>query len=167
MTGGTVISRGIACAALAILLAGVAPAAAKTDAPPPRPVLLVEGDCDAIGATVEQLTDATYPTGDHAGTASAIVAETSFTRVNASLEAILGAPHAVVVLTSADDPTALSCGEVGGIEDELGALIIGLRETGMSNYAGIAFIAPDTETGGSSISLFVAPDSDPNAPPTP
>jgi hypothetical protein len=152
-----------------VLLAPLAelPAAlAQEEIPPPRPVFLVEGGCDAPGGVVAQLTDATFPEGERAGAEEATVAETSFTRVPVTLGELLGAPHAVVVETSPDDVTPLACGEIGGIPDDFGSVVIGLLEAdARSNYAGIAFLAPDDENGRTNISLFVAPDSD--EPPAP
>ncbi|MFM9108096.1 MAG: hypothetical protein ACKOWF_15520, partial [Chloroflexota bacterium] len=165
MTGGRGRIGAIAAGA-ALALAVVMPSAGRQSIPPDRPALLVEGPCDAIGGTVATLTDATFPEGQRSGATDAIVAETSFTRLPLSLDDILAAPHAVAVLAGPGDASLLSCGEIGGVEDELGALIIGLREESGSGYAGIAFIAPDAETGGASISLFVAPDFDPDASPT-
>ncbi|MDQ2653494.1 MAG: hypothetical protein M3Z20_10700, partial [Chloroflexota bacterium] len=47
---------------------------------PPRPVQLITGTCNAPGDLVLDLLEATYPIGDPVGSASSVVAETSFTR---------------------------------------------------------------------------------------
>ncbi|MFM9106040.1 MAG: hypothetical protein ACKOWF_05000 [Chloroflexota bacterium] len=138
------------------------------------------GSCAAPGAPVAELTDVTLPEGAGDGSPLATAAGSSFTRVPVALDGLLAAPHAVLVQTSGTDPAPLACGAVGGVPTETGALVIGLREVNGSAYAGIAFLAPDDERGGSSVSLFLAPsrllpaagagqgeDGPPTPPPTP
>ena len=134
--------------------------------PPPRPVTLHSGSCAALGDVVQVLTDATYPIGDLQGQPSAVVSETSFTRVGLFLDELLADPHAIVVAESAENPdTSIVCGDIGGVLDELGAFVNGLQEQNGSGYRGIAYIAPDPETGASTISVFLAPPLFVAAPP--
>ena len=126
--------------------------------PSPRPVTLHRGSCANLGEAVQILTDATYPTGEPQGQASAVVSETSFTRVPIFLEDLLAEPYAVNVAESADAPDrSIVCGDIGGVLDELGAYVIALPERNDSGYRGVAYIAVDPETGFSSISVFLAP----------
>jgi hypothetical protein len=126
--------------------------------PPPRPVTLHTGSCGALGDVVQVLTDATYPIGEAQGQPSAVVSETSFTRVGTFLDELLTVPHAVNVAESAENPnTSIACGDIGGVLDELGAFVIGLQEQSGSGYRGVAYIAPDPQTGASTISVFLAP----------
>lgn len=126
---------------------------------PPRPVQIVAGTCSELGEPVAELTEATSPVGERVGQAEATVSETSFTRVDLLLDDLLAAPHAVVVRPSAAEPAAvLVCGEIGGVFDELGALIVGLRGPAGAGYSGIAFLAADDENLQTNISIFIAPD---------
>ena len=148
-------------AALALGIGAAALAQEAGEAPPARPVEIVVGGCEAPGEPVAALTEATFPEGERVGEPGAIVSETSFTAVDLLLDDLLAEPHAVLVRASADQPERiLTCGEIGGIFDELGAVVIGLREQGGSGYAGIAFLAPDDANGQTNVSVFVAPDVD-------
>ena len=88
--------------------------------------------------------DLTAPIGEGAGQADkAIPAESSFTNVPMTLDAMLGADHAINVHLSAEQiDTYISCGEIGGALDPSGALVIGLREESDSGYTGIAYLVP-------------------------
>jgi hypothetical protein len=126
--------------------------------PPPRPVALHAGSCAALGDVVQVLTDATYPIGEAQGQPSAVVSETSFTRVSLLLDDLLASPYAVNVAESAENPgVSIACGDIGGVLDELGAFVIGLQEQNGSGYRGVAYIAADPQTGASTVSVFLAP----------
>jgi hypothetical protein len=129
---------------------------------------LIAGSCDQRGERVERLTDATLPQGAAEGADAATIAASSFTRIPQTLDELLASPHAIVV-GGGNDRAPLACGTVGGVVNDIGALVIGLREVDDSAQSGIAFIAPDTERGGSSISLFLAQSRIvlPTATPTP
>jgi hypothetical protein len=138
--------------------AAARPAAQAGPLPPPRPVTLHAGSCAALGDVAQVLTDATYPIGEAQGQPSAVVSETSFTRVSLFLDELLASPHAVNVAESAENPgTSIACGDIGGVLDELGAFVIGLQEQNGSGYRGVAYIASDPQTGASTISVFLAP----------
>jgi hypothetical protein len=132
---------------------------------PARPVMLHTGSCDDLGEVVQVLTDATVPVGEPRGQASAVIAATSFTRVPIFLDDLLADPYAVNVAQSAEAPdTSIACGDIGGILDELGAYVVALPARNSSGYRGIAYIAPDPQTGLSSISVFLAPPPAPREP---
>ena len=151
----------LALTGLAALLGTNAAGLAQDDAeaPPARPVEIVAGSCAEPGDPVAELTEATFPEGERVGQEGATVSETSFTGVDLLLDDLLADPHAVVVRPSAEAADELlACGEIGGVFDELGAVIIGLGDEGDSGYAGIAFLSPDDENGQTNVSVFVAPN---------
>jgi hypothetical protein len=125
---------------------------------PPRPVTLHTGSCDNLGAPVWDLLEATYPIGETAGLPSAVVAETSFTRVDLFLSDLLAAPHAINVAQSFDAPDiSIACGDIGGIVDEIGGYVIALPQRNGSGFMGVAYLSGDDERGGANISVFVVP----------
>lgn len=155
--GGWALVGAPVVAVLGLALPGLAQ---DDPTPPARPAEIVAGTCAEPGDRVAELTEATFPVGQRVGEAGATVSETSFTRVDVSLDDLLAEAHAVVVRASADDPeSAIACGEIGGVFDELGAVVIGLGEQGGSGYAGIAFLAPDEANAQTNVSLFVAPNA--------
>lgn len=133
--------------------------ATSVDGPlPARPVALVAGSCAEPGTTVAELLEATYPVGERTGAANAVVAETSFTRAPILLADLLASPHAIVVGASAEEPdTAIACGEVGGIPDEVGGYVIGLSPQNGAPYTGTIFMAADDAAGATNISVFLVP----------
>jgi hypothetical protein len=125
---------------------------------PPRPVQLITGTCSEPGDLVLDLLEATYPIGDPVGSASSVVAETSFTRAPVLLADLMAAPHAIRVAESFDAPgTAIACADIGGIPDELGGFVIGLTPQNTSGYAGTIFMAADDVNGTTNISVFLSP----------
>lgn len=152
-------------AALLGLVALSGPTAWAQDATPeaaeavtPRPVHIHSGNCNELGEVVVPLTDLTAPTGERVGQRNrATVAETSFTTVPMTLDAIIGADHAINAHLSADEiDVYIACGEVGGIIGPDGTLVIGLREQSDSGFAGIAFLSPGADGASTDISLFLA-----------
>jgi hypothetical protein len=128
-------------------------------APPTRPVHIHAGDCVDLGEVVIPLTDLTVPVGNGVGQADeATAAESSFTVVPQTFDSILAADHAINVHLSADEiDTYLACGEIGGVVDLNGQLVVGLRETSNSGYTGIAFLAPNVDGVSTNVSVFIAP----------
>jgi hypothetical protein len=125
----------------------------------PRPAHIHNGNCDDLGDIVAPLTDLTEPTtGDRLGQARrAIPAETSYTVVPMTLDAILGSDHAVNVHLSADQiGTYIACGDIGGRLTPNGALAIGLHEMSNSGYTGIAYLNPDPNGTSTDVSVFIA-----------
>ena len=149
-----------------------APAAAApgrgADAPP-RPVTLHAGSCDNLGEPVADLLEATYPVGEFTGQPSAVVAETSFTRVPRLIGELMAAPHAINVAQSFDAPdVSIACGDIGGIVDEIGGYVIALPQRNGSGLIGVAYLAGEDDLGRTNISVFLVPaPSAPSAMETP
>ena len=163
--GRMIVTAGGA-AALAGLVALGGPAAWAQDATPqaeetaaPRPAHIHVGTCNEVGEVVAPLTDLTGATGDRVGQARrAITAESSYTAVPMTLDAILGADHVVNVHLSAEEiGTYIACGEIGGSLTPEGAVIIGLSEMDNSGFTGIAYLAPAADGASTDVSAFVAP----------
>lgn len=131
-----------------------------------HPAHIHAGTCDTLGDVVQPLSDVVDPhggmTGDSAGSMqgnmNGITAASSFTTVPLPMDAILGADHAINVHMSADDiGTYIACGDIGGMADMNGALIIGLRELDGSGYSGIAILSPNAgDAGQTDVSVFIA-----------
>ena len=126
---------------------------------PARPAHIHFGNCVELGDVVVPLTDLTGPTGDSVGQADrAIPAESSFTTVPMTLDAILSANHAINVHLSTERiDTYIACGEVSGAINATGALVVGLREESDSGYSGIAFLSPGADGASTDVSVFLAP----------
>ena len=159
-------------AALVLLLAlivgmfvgGTSRGAAQDDAngdgdPEGRPVSVVAGGCDGdeAGEVVAALNDLTPAEGDAVGQENPSgLAETSFTNVELTLDDLLADDHAVVAGFAADDDEPLVCGEIGGILDETGSLVVGLRQQNESGFTGIAFFADADDGATTNVSVFIA-----------
>ncbi|MGH2618601.1 MAG: hypothetical protein ACRDJC_25505 [Thermomicrobiales bacterium] len=152
--------------ALLGLVAATIPGAMAQDATPvaqeaavARPVHIHSGSCAELGDVVAPLTDLTAPTGTGVGQAdTAALAETSFTNVPMTLDAILGADHAINAHLSAEEiGIYIACGDLGGVLDANGALIVGLHEDSDSGYTGIAFLQPAPDGASTNVSVFIAP----------
>jgi hypothetical protein len=164
---GKTIATAAGAAALAGMMALGGPAAWAQDATPeaadllaPRPAHIHTGTCDEVGEVVGPLTDLGGAIGgDRVGQARrAIPAQSSFTSVPLTLDAILGADHVVNVHLSAEEiDTYIACGEIGGRLSPEGAVIIGLRELNDSGFTGIAYLAPGADGASTDVSVFVAP----------
>jgi hypothetical protein len=160
-----VVLAGTAFALIAMVTATVPNAIAQDATPvaqavaPARPAHIHTGDCVELGDVVVPLTDLTAPVGEGAGQADeASPAESSFTNVPMTLDAILAADHAINVHLSAEQiDTYIACGELGGVVDASGVLVIGLREQSDSGYTGIAFLAPGADGASTDVSVFIAP----------
>ena len=156
---------GTAFALFAIVTATIPGAFAQDATPvsqavaPVRPAHIHSGDCMELGDVVVPLTDLTAPVGEGAGQSDeASPAESSFTNVPMTLDAILGADHAINIHLSPEQiDTYIACGEIGGVVDASGALVVGLREQSDSGYTGIAFLAPGADGASTDVSVFIAP----------
>jgi hypothetical protein len=126
---------------------------------PSRPAHIHSGNCVDLGDVVVPLNDLTAPVSQAVGQAdTATPAESSFSNLPMTLDAILGADHAINVHLSAERiDTYIACGEVGGIVNAAGALVIGLREESDSGYTGIAFLSPGADGASTAVSVFIAP----------
>jgi hypothetical protein len=127
--------------------------------PVSRPVHIHAGDCTNLGEVIVPLNNLVSPVGDFVGQAEeATRVESSFTTVPLGIDAILGADHAINVhLSEAEIETYLACGELGGIIDLNGALIVGLREQNSSGYTGVAFLQPNLDGVSTDVSVFISP----------
>lgn len=135
--------------------------AAATPAPGRAPAVYA-GDCADgeanPGGRVVALTELTAPAGAVVGQTAAAVAATSYSVVPLSLDQLLAEPRAIAVESRGEDASGLiACGEIGGVLNDAGALVIGLREVGGSDYSGIAFLAPSpVDPGQTEVSVFLA-----------
>ncbi len=155
-----------AAVALFAIVASAIPSAVAQDATPvaqpvapARPAHIHSGNCVELGDVVVPLTDLTASVSEGVGQADrATPAESSFTTVPMTLDAILGADHAINVHLSAEQiDTYIACGELGGVVDAGGALVVGLREESDSGYTGIAFLSPGADGASTDVSVFIAP----------
>jgi hypothetical protein len=126
---------------------------------PSRPAHIHSGNCVELGDVVVPLTDLTVPVSAGVGQADrATPAESSYTNVPMTLDAILGADHVINIHLSATQiDTYIACGELGGVIDPGGTLVVGLREESDSGYTGIAFLSPGADGASTDVSLFIAP----------
>jgi len=126
---------------------------------PARPAHIHSGDCVELGDVVVPLNDLTGSVSEAVGQADrATPAESSFTTVPLTLDAILRADHAINIHLSAERiDTYIACGELGGIADATGALVVGLREESDSGYSGIALLSPGADGASTDVSVFIAP----------
>ena len=155
-----------AAVALFAIVASAIPSAVAQDATPvaqpvapTRPAHFHSGNCAELGDVVVPLSDLTASVSEGVGQADrATPAESSFTTVPMTLDAILGADHAINVHLSAEQiDTYIACGELGGVVDAGGALVVGLREESDSGYTGIAFLSPGVDGVSTDVSVFIAP----------
>ena len=129
------------------------------------------GDCASLGDVVFPLSDAGVPaTGDQdmgatpmaaaggaaSGSEMAIPAYVSITQLDASIEDILAAPHAINFHESAENiESYIACGEIGGVSygDNLQ---FGLRELNGSGYTGVGLISSNAD-GGVNVLVYLSP----------
>lgn len=164
MNRGKLLRGAAAAAALSGLMALSGASTWAQDATPeaadalvPRPVHIHSGSCDELGDVVAPLTDLTAPEGDRVGQRRADLAETSFTNVPLALDAILAEDHAINAhLSSEEIGTYIACGNIGGVINANGALVIGLSEDSNSGYTGIAFLQPAADGVSTDVSVFIA-----------
>ena len=151
--------------AAALTVGGLGAAVSAQDATPtagmaqPRPAHIHEGSCgeEELGGVVAPLTDLTRASGASIGNRGATVAESSYTSVPLTLDAILAADHAVNVHRSAEEiDDYIACGEIGGAVNANGSLIIGLKEQNGSGFTGIAFLAAGADGASTDVSVLIA-----------
>ena len=159
MAGGAAVLLGTVTLGNPAVWAQDATPEAGGGAAPPRPVHIHSGNCEDLGDVVQPLTDLTGAAGAPVGQADlAAMAESSSTNVPLTLDAILGADHAINAHLSAEEiGTYIACGEIGGTLTDQGALIVGLRESQDSGFTGIAFLLPNPDGVSTDVSVFIAP----------
>jgi hypothetical protein len=124
-----------------------------------RPAHIHSGTCEGggVGPVVQALNNILAPEGEAAGQDNAVTAESSFTTVPLTIDDILAVDHVVNVHLSFDEfETYIACGEIGGVTDEDGNLIIGLKEANESGFTGIAFLSPGADDASTDVSVFLA-----------
>lgn len=141
----------------AIALAGAMIAGgvtAQDAAVAPHPSHIHAGTCAELGDVVFPLSDVAAVAPD----AALGAVEVGHTTVDATLDDILAAQHAINVHESAENiGTYIACGEVAGPVVD-GLLLIPLREQNDSGYFGIAALASN-DAGGTDVSVYIAPDA--------
>ncbi|HYN89718.1 MAG TPA: hypothetical protein VER55_14385 [Ardenticatenaceae bacterium] len=120
-----------------------------------RPAEVLSGSCDEPGETIASLTPLETPEGEAQGQGGAIEAESSYTTIPIPLESLLsGQTNISVLLSEEASETVVACGEIGGVRDAGGSLVVKLSERNGSGFIGIAFLAPgDAGTTGASVFL--------------
>ena len=131
-----------------------------------HPAHIHDGTCPTLGDVVYPLNnvaprgageddDDTDDDSAYRGAEGAAAGLVSETEVEAALDDILAAPHAVNVHASEQDiGTYVACGELGGVvvDDEL---IVGLRPLNGSGLAGIA-VLEDDDDGETEVTVYLA-----------
>ena len=109
-----------------------------------RPIYVVSGTCDEPGEVAWQLNDLTAPDGTGWGSADADRTEYSFSaNVPLTINALLSAPYAIrVVESESEADKVIVCGNLGGIPDSVGTLVIGLRSQSGYDVSGIVVLSP-------------------------
>lgn len=121
-----------------------------------HPAHVHTGTCDEVGEVIAPLENLTAPEGEATGHMDAVVAETSFTNVPVTLDAMMAEDHVINVHQSADEiDVYIACGAIGGVLDANGALVIGLDEQDGSGYRGIAYLSPGADGASTDISVFI------------
>lgn len=151
--GATALLGSVAIGGAPVILAQDA-----TPTPAGQPMHIHAGSCDTLGEVVQPLTDVTEPQGTSAGQSTGIPVGTSFTTVPLALDAILAGDHAINVHESAENiGNYIACGDLGGVINSQGALVVGLRELNDSGYSGIAFLVPNAaDPAQTDVSVFLA-----------
>jgi plastocyanin len=119
------------------------------------------GTCDALDPNPTfPLTDvalAPDASGDEADGATAIPVERSLTTVDATVEDLRTGDYAINIHQSADDiGTYIACGNLSGVIDDSGALVVGLGELNDSGYSGVAILTDQGEQTNVSVYLTQA-----------
>lgn len=136
-TGGTTTTGGTGSGASVCL--PISKTGTDGGALPPYYAEIIQGTCDtASGTTVFELLEVSDADGVVGVPPAALVAR-SVTTVRSALDDLLGDRHSIAVRVSADDPTLVACGEIGGIRDG-DELAVGLRERNDSGFSGISVI---------------------------
>lgn len=95
-----------------------------------------------------------HPLNDVAVTEPGGAVEVAATSIDATVDELLAAPHAIVVHSSAEDmATYIACGDLAGpITD--GQLIVGLYHIDESNHDGIAVLEAN-DAGGTDVTVYL------------
>src|SRR5215217_5458753 len=116
------------------------------------------GTCDALDPNPTfPLTDvASVPdaSSGEADSATAIPVERSMTTVDATVEDLRSGGYAINIHQSAEDiGTYIACGNLSGVIDDSGTLVVGLGELNDSGYSGVAILTEQGEQTNVSVYL--------------
>jgi hypothetical protein len=111
-----------------------------------RWTVISKGTCDSIEDWFYPLYPVVLAEGEPVGQSVAIEAETSYRTVDMPLDTLIDEPHLIAVYATMDsrDPV-IACGEIGGVNDHDGELVIGLREMNDSGFTGMARLSYNAE----------------------
>lgn len=123
-----------------------------TNAPIPADAFMariMSGSCeDGFGGLVADLTPVALGTGEVVGQPGAIEMATSDTTIPVGLDGIIDGPSAVVIsLTTESEAPIIACGDIGGVNDRDGELVVMLLPYDSSSYVGTARLAYNTGDG--------------------
>jgi hypothetical protein len=143
--------------AIAIAVATAALSSATSSVPAHEahghPARIHEGSCEELGAVAFRLNgvggnvdldNAPVATPTAVNPDSAYQVMISETTIDATLEDVLAAAHAVMIYESDEAMDAIACGNIGGALHG-GTLITGLAEVGVPGHIGFALFQPDGE----------------------
>ena len=118
------------------------------------PAAVQTGGCEELGETVADLADASLPAGDSVGADDGQTAATSFITVPISFDTLTSSDHAITITSEGE---TAACGEIGGVLNDTGALVIVLNEENGSDTSGIAYLGVNAaDPSLTDVSLFVA-----------
>ena len=127
--------------------------------PVPRPVYIFAGACGQLQEVLWPLNSLVSPNGVDGGSKDSDRTEYSLTaNVPLTISAMLAGNYAISIYESADHTDrVLTCGNVGGVPDAVGTLVIGLRNQGGSDITGIAVLAPSpAEPSMTFVSVYIS-----------
>jgi len=130
--------------------------------PVPRPIFIYGGACGSLGNVAWPLNNLISPDGIDGGWQDVDRTEYSFTaNVPLTIQAMMTSEYAINVHESADHPEhALTCGNIGGVPDSVGTLVIGLRSQGDVDVTGIAVLSPSpADASMTLVSVFISGSS--------
>ncbi len=130
----------------------------STIPPVPRPIYIYAGACGELGEVAWPLNNLTSPDGSAAGSDDADRTEYSFTsNVPLTIDALLAGSFAINIHESSENPDQmLACGNVGGVPDAVGTLVLGLRIQGDLDVTGIAVLSPSpSDLSRTLVSVFI------------
>jgi hypothetical protein len=112
-----------------------------------RRTSLQNGSCEALEEpSYYPLYPVVIAEGEPVGQAIATEAETSHRTVDNPLDTLIDEPHAIVVYENlTQNAPIIACGEIGGMNDHDGELVIGLREMNDSGFVGMAKLSYNAE----------------------
>ncbi len=112
--------------------------------PVPRPAYIYSGSCGDLGEVQWPLNSLVSPDGTRGGTGDGDRTEYAFTaNVPISISTMLGGEFAINIHESGDNfEQSISCGNVTGVADSVGTLVVGLREVDGNGISGIVVLSP-------------------------